>query len=96
MSTYDPFILAAQAKQVYYTNYLLSRNKERNDWWTVCKVKTRLFLEYELESDVNAKFFQSDLSDDVELPASSDESVESLSLSKENEVKVVDPEQHKI
>ena len=49
-----------------------------------------------MESDVNVEFFQSDLSDDVELPASSDESMEPLSLSKENEVEVVDPEQHKM
>ncbi|MQL68167.1 hypothetical protein Taro_000492 [Colocasia esculenta] len=37
-----------------------------------------------------------DLADDVELPASSDESVEALSLSKENEVEEVDPQQPEI
>ncbi|MQL84647.1 hypothetical protein Taro_017149, partial [Colocasia esculenta] len=36
------------------------------------------------------------LGDDIELPASSDESVEALSLSKENEVEEVDPEQLEI
>ncbi|MQM17771.1 hypothetical protein Taro_050747 [Colocasia esculenta] len=36
------------------------------------------------------------LADDVELPASSDESVEPLSLSKENEVEEVDPQQPEI
>ena len=82
LNTYDPFILAVKAKQVYYTKYSSSRNKERNNKWVVCKVKIRLFLDYELESDVNVKFFQSDLSDDVELSASSNESVEPLSLSK--------------
>ncbi|MQL84304.1 hypothetical protein Taro_016808 [Colocasia esculenta] len=39
---------------------------------------------------------RADLGDDVELPASSDESVEALSLSKENEVEEVDPEQLEI
>ncbi|MQL90103.1 hypothetical protein Taro_022685 [Colocasia esculenta] len=37
-----------------------------------------------------------DMGDDVELSASNDESVEALSLSKENEVEEVDPEQPKI
>jgi len=102
LNTYDPFILAAQAQQVYYTKYPSSRNKERNDWWAVCKVKTRLFPDYELdltetvELDVNSEFFQSDLGDDVDLHASSDESVEALSLSKENEVEEVEPEQLEI
>ena len=96
LNIYDPFILSVQAQQVYYTKYPSSRNKERNDWWTVCKVKISIFPEYELESDVNTEFFQSDLFDDVELSASSDESVEPLSLSKENEVKVVDPQQNKM
>ncbi|MQM21633.1 hypothetical protein Taro_054677 [Colocasia esculenta] len=49
-----------------------------------------------VELDINAEFFQSDLADDVELPASSDESVEPLSLSKENEVEEIDPEQLEI
>ena len=96
LNTYDPFILAAQAQQVYYAKYPSSRNKERNDWWAACKVKTRLFPDYELESNINTEFFQSDLSDDAELSAFSDESVESLSLCKENEVEDVDPQQENI
>ncbi|KAL0405699.1 UNVERIFIED_CONTAM: hypothetical protein Slati_3883800 [Sesamum latifolium] len=34
----DPFILASQAQQVYFTNFLSTR-RERLDWWAVCKVK---------------------------------------------------------
>ena len=49
-----------------------------------------------MELDVNAEFFQLELSEDVELPTSHNESVEPLSLSKENKVEVVDPEQHKM
>ncbi|MQM07072.1 hypothetical protein Taro_039907 [Colocasia esculenta] len=49
-----------------------------------------------VELVVNAEFFQSDLADDVELSASSDESVEPLSLSKENEAEDVNPQQNEI
>ena len=31
LSTYEPFIFAAQAQQVYYTHYPSSKNKERSD-----------------------------------------------------------------
>ncbi|MQM10353.1 hypothetical protein Taro_043245, partial [Colocasia esculenta] len=48
------------------------------------------------ELDINAEFFQSYLADDVEFPASSDKSVEPHSLSKENEVEEVDPQQPEI
>ncbi|KAK4421458.1 hypothetical protein Salat_2096400 [Sesamum alatum] len=38
LSTDDPFILASQAQQVYFTSFPSSK-RERRDWWAVCKVK---------------------------------------------------------
>ena len=35
--SYDPFIIAQNAKQVYYTSYPLRRDKA--DWWVVIKSK---------------------------------------------------------
>lgn len=102
LSTYDPFILAAQAQQVYYTKYPSSTNKERNDWWAVCKVKTRLFPEYELdrtetnELDINPEFFQADLVRDANLATSSVVDAETFSLSIENEVEEIDPEDNEL
>ncbi|XP_042432996.1 uncharacterized protein LOC122019608 [Zingiber officinale] len=40
LNTNDPFILAAQAQQVYYTRSPTIK-QERNDWVTACKVKAR-------------------------------------------------------
>lgn len=36
----DPFVLAEQAKQVYYTTYP-ARKRNRNEWSAVCKTKSR-------------------------------------------------------
>lgn len=44
LNAYEPFILANQSQQVYYTKYPTSRSKDRNDWWVVCKVKAKLYL----------------------------------------------------
>ena len=43
MNAYDPFILVNLSQQVYYTKYPTSRNKDKNDWWIVCKVKAKLY-----------------------------------------------------
>ncbi|KAG6499607.1 hypothetical protein ZIOFF_039397 [Zingiber officinale] len=40
LNTNDPFILVAQAQQVYYTRSPTIK-QERNDWVTACKVKAR-------------------------------------------------------
>ncbi|XP_042380779.1 uncharacterized protein LOC121973389 [Zingiber officinale] len=40
LNTNDPFILAAQAQQVYYITSPTIKH-ERNDWVTACKVKAR-------------------------------------------------------
>lgn len=96
LRTYEPFILAAQAQQVYYSNYPSPRMK---DWWAVCKVKTRILPNYESESsevpDENTSntFFQADQTDVGPLGThfSLDETDESLWLYKENEVEEVDP-----
>ena len=97
---YELFILATQAQQVYYTHYPSSKNKERNDWWVVCKVKSRLFPKYELDltenihEDVNVEFFQSEETNDVQ-PTIVNESDGTLYLSKENEMKDVHPNEIK-
>ena len=42
-------MLAQQASQVYYTP-LPSRDRGRKDWWTVCKIKSRV-VHYELNDE---------------------------------------------
>ncbi|KAK1413407.1 hypothetical protein QVD17_35180 [Tagetes erecta] len=48
--TKDPFVLASQAQQVYYTPYP-SKDKGLKDWWAVIKTSPRGV--YELAEDVN-------------------------------------------
>lgn len=36
----DPFVLAEQAQQVYYTTFP-GRKRSRSEWWAVCKTKAR-------------------------------------------------------
>ena len=45
----EPFVLAQQASQVYYTP-LPSRDRERKDWWAICKIKSRV-VHYELDEE---------------------------------------------
>lgn len=40
LNTNDPFVLAHQAQQVYYTSFP-GNTRERRDWHVVCKVKSR-------------------------------------------------------
>ncbi|WMV07906.1 hypothetical protein MTR67_001291 [Solanum verrucosum] len=47
---YDPFIIAQNAKQVYYAPYPLCRDK--SDWWVVIKTKPMGRVEVENELDV--------------------------------------------
>ena len=35
----EPFVLAAQAAQVYYTPFSLKKRR-RKDWWAICKIKS--------------------------------------------------------
>jgi hypothetical protein len=62
--TYEPFILALQAQQVYYTSYPSTRKLDVNEWWAVCKVKSKLYPEYDqLQEDKIAEegdYYQSD------------------------------------
>ena len=64
LNTYEPFILAQQAQQVYYTRYASTRKKELNEWWAVCKVKSRLYPteleEVEVVGQVDTEYFQSE------------------------------------
>lgn len=41
---YEPFVLAAQATQVYYVPFS-SRRRDKVDWWAVCKVKPRSIID---------------------------------------------------
>ncbi|PKA53528.1 hypothetical protein AXF42_Ash009024 [Apostasia shenzhenica] len=43
-NSYEPFILAQQATQVYYTTYP-STKKEAQNWWAVCKTKSTKIVE---------------------------------------------------
>ncbi|KAK6803403.1 hypothetical protein RDI58_001187 [Solanum bulbocastanum] len=47
---YDPFIIAQNAKQVYYAPYPWRR--EKSDWWVVIKTKPMGRVEVENELDV--------------------------------------------
>ncbi|KAH0773663.1 hypothetical protein KY290_010800 [Solanum tuberosum] len=47
---YDPFIIAQNAKQVYYAPYPLRRDK--SNWWVVIKTKPMGRVEVENELDV--------------------------------------------
>jgi len=66
LNAYEPFILGEQAQQVYFTKYPTSKNKERSDWWAVCKVKARLYTDAQSEDDTlveestNTEYFQTD------------------------------------
>ncbi|KAL4582138.1 hypothetical protein LXL04_006679 [Taraxacum kok-saghyz] len=51
LQTDDPFILASQAEQVFYTSYP-GVNKETKDLWAVVKVKPRGIYEVAPESEV--------------------------------------------
>ncbi|MQL86093.1 hypothetical protein Taro_018624 [Colocasia esculenta] len=99
LSTYEPFILAAQAQQVYYSNY---SSLKLRDWWAACRVKSRLFHEYELLpaddelEGVDDNFFQSDRSDARELAASTQftEEVDPNALEQEVESDVEEESRH--
>ncbi|PKA59956.1 hypothetical protein AXF42_Ash016014 [Apostasia shenzhenica] len=43
-NSYESFILAQQATQVYYTTYP-STKKEAQNWWVVCKTKSTKIIE---------------------------------------------------
>ena len=40
----EPFILAEQAQQVYYTKYPQRGSRASGEWWAACKVRTKLFM----------------------------------------------------
>lgn len=96
LSTYEPFILTAQAQQVHYSSYITQRNK---DWWAVQRVKPRLLPSYNLDlcdvvsEDANMEF-QFDQTDTIELTASvhlqMDTIDEPVSLCVENEMEEID------
>ncbi|KAK6773978.1 hypothetical protein RDI58_029217 [Solanum bulbocastanum] len=48
--SYDPFIIAQNAKHVYYASYSLRRNKA--DWWVVIKSKLVGIIEIDNVLDV--------------------------------------------
>ena len=40
----EPFVLAEQAQQVYYTKYPQSGSRATSEWWAACKVRAKLFM----------------------------------------------------
>ncbi|RDX98745.1 hypothetical protein CR513_18282, partial [Mucuna pruriens] len=44
LHSYEPFVLASQAQQVYYTMYPQKRGRARGEWWATCKVRRKLFI----------------------------------------------------
>lgn len=49
---YEPFVLALQASQVYYSTYpTIARSKP--DWWAVCKIKPRSNVEVPKSANTN-------------------------------------------
>lgn len=57
LQTNDPFVLAVQAQQVYYST-TPSRKRERSDWWNVIKTKSRRFVDQ--QPSVMEDFYQED------------------------------------
>ena len=55
---YDPFVLATQVQQVYFTPYLSVRS-DKHAWWAVFKVKARSTI----DAPVDDMAFQEDLND---------------------------------
>ena len=57
---YEPFVLAAQAAQVYYYPYP-NKKRDRANWWAVSKVKPRLVIDMpEMSKSVTIPPFQED------------------------------------
>ncbi|CAA0820068.1 Unknown protein, partial [Striga hermonthica] len=51
---YEPFMLGMQAKQVFFCEYP-GAGRDKRDWWAVCNVKARAFVEVPLSDDNNAE-----------------------------------------
>jgi len=78
---YEPFVLAQQAQQVYFTEYA-SKKKEKANWWVVCKTKAR--------STINAlELAYQDDEVEVQCETSLDD-VESAQVGEEEEIVVDD------
>jgi Domain of unknown function (DUF4216) len=65
LKTYEPFVFAAQATQVYYLSYP-STKRERRNWWVVIKIKVKTLPSFSLVEENNniasnvSEFFQED------------------------------------
>ena len=55
---YDPFVLASQVQQVYFTPYPSTKG-DKNAWWAVFKVKARSTI----DASVDDMAFQEDMND---------------------------------
>ncbi|CAA0817961.1 Unknown protein [Striga hermonthica] len=51
---YEPFMLGMQAKQVFFCEYP-GASRDKRDWWAVCNVKARAFVEVPLSVDNNVE-----------------------------------------
>ncbi|KAH6777727.1 hypothetical protein C2S51_009039 [Perilla frutescens var. frutescens] len=56
---YDPFVLAKQAIQVYYSSYP-SLARSSSEWWAVCKIKGRANIEVPYDALIISPPFQED------------------------------------
>ncbi|WRX10853.1 protein of unknown function DUF4216 - like 2 [Theobroma cacao] len=70
LASNEPFVLVAQAHQVYYSSYP-SRIRYRRDWWAVFKTKARSRFQIpisgdrENESDLNEGVYQENVSNSI-------------------------------
>jgi Domain of unknown function (DUF4216) len=59
LRTYEPFVFAFQAIQVYYLPYP-SKKRERKDWWVAIKIKSKGNLASYLNNAYSSEWLQED------------------------------------
>ncbi|WRX24557.1 protein of unknown function DUF4216 - like 6 [Theobroma cacao] len=83
LASNEPFILVAQAHQVYYSSYP-SRKRDQRDWWVVFKTKARSRYNIpssgdgENEIDLNEQVYQEDVS--ISMNATPSEELDNLTV----------------
>ncbi|GKV15519.1 hypothetical protein SLEP1_g26306 [Rubroshorea leprosula] len=59
LQTNEPFVLASQAQQVFYTSYP-SKNPHRKGWYAVCKIRARTIIDTSSLGDGVNDYYQDD------------------------------------
>ncbi|EOY08333.1 Uncharacterized protein TCM_022680 [Theobroma cacao] len=83
LASNEPFVLVAQAHQVYYSSYP-SRKRDQRDWWAVFKTKARSRYNIpssgdgENEIDLNEEVYQEDVS--ISMNATPSEELDNLTV----------------